>query len=224
MKPPLPSTKSRILEEARLFANEVGFDRLTTRELAERCAINEGNLYYHFRTKTQLIEALFAAFDTEVRRLFDSLPVAPDRPSRAELLKSIARGVDLLRAWCALSWHYRALMRDGNALFRLAPELQKPAVSLNAVLVERVTEVIKEMRRMKALSIDEAAIPGLVANIFIISTHWLGYVIHQIGVSDPDETYLEWGFSQIFALIAPYRTWMTRLAMRLHTRSFAFRP
>ncbi|MFC0511213.1 TetR/AcrR family transcriptional regulator [Asaia spathodeae] len=217
------STRSRILEQARLFANEVGFDRLTTRELAARCAINEGNLYYYFKTKAQLIEAMFVQFDSEARALFDALPQAGRGVSRAELLRSVMEAVALLRDWCALSWHHRALLRDGNALFRLAPALQADATALSDVLGGHVTALIEHMKRMRALSISDEAIPGLVANIMIVSTHWLGYVIYQTGVSDPDDSYLEWGFGQILSLVAPYRTWLTRLAMRVYPQAFRLR-
>ncbi|WP_025841698.1 TetR/AcrR family transcriptional regulator [Asaia platycodi] len=216
------STRSRILDQARLFANEVGFDRLTTRELAARCEINEGNLYYYFKTKAQLIEALFAQFAEAAQTLFVELPEAETIAPRTELVGGVAQGVSLLRDWCGLSWHYRALLRDGNALFRLAPALQPQAMNLNLVLSARVTALIKQMKRIRALTIGDEAIPGLVANIFIVSTHWLGYVIHQRGVSDPDEKDLEWGFGQILSLVAPYRTWLTRLAMRLHPQAFGF--
>lgn len=216
------STRSRILEEARCFANEVGFDRLTTRELAERCGINEGNLYYYFKTKAQLIEALFARFVEEARALFSALPPEEAPTRRVELVGSVAQGVALLRDWCGLSWRYRALLRDGNALFRLAPALQPQAVTLNAELFERVTLLLQRMRRMKALSISDGEIPALVANIFIVSTHWLGYIIHQTGESDPDESHLAWGFQQILSLVAPYRTWLTRLVMKIRPDAFSY--
>lgn len=218
------ATRSRILEEARCFANEVGFDRLTTRELAARCGMNEGNLYYHFKTKGQLVSALFTRFDAETRALFVPGPVVGRPLAPAELGKAIEDSVGLLRGWCVLSWHYRALMRDGNALFRLAPECQTDAMALNATLSRQVTALVEALNRARALSIKPADIPALVANIFIVSSYWLGYVIHQTGVSDPDDTHLAWGFGQIMALVAPYRTWMTRRIMGRHPEMFAYSP
>ncbi|NIE78952.1 TetR/AcrR family transcriptional regulator [Asaia sp. As-1742] len=217
-----PSTRSRILEEARVVANEVGFDRLTTRELAERCGINEGNLYYYFKTKAQIVQALFALFETDAREIFSSGPFIHRQFNRAELIAAIEQAISLLREWCALSWHYRALMRDGNAVFRLAPEIQAAAMSLNRDLSARITGLVLELRRLRALSIDDDAIPPLVANIFIVSSYWLGYVIHQTGISDPDDSHLSWGFSQIMALVFPYRTWLARLIMTRHPDMIAF--
>ena len=216
------TTRSRILEEARCFSNEVGFDRLTTRELAERCGLNEGNLYYYFKTKGQLVTALFALFDAEARTLFQTRPASGRPVTRVELNSLIGYSTGLLRAWCTLSWRYRALMRDGNALFRLAPECQDAAMALNATLSAQVTTMIRELRHVKALSIDDEAIPPLVANIFIVSSYWLGYVVHQTGIADPDDTHLAWGFGQIMALVAPYRTWLTRLIMKRHPEMLAY--
>lgn len=216
------TTRSRILEEARCFSNEVGFDRLTTRELAERCGLNEGNLYYYFKTKGQLISALFVLFDSEARALFQARPVGSRPATRVEMKAVIGYSTGLLRKWCALSWRYRALMRDGNAVFRLAPDCQDAAMALNATLSTQVTMMIEDLRRMKALSIEDEAIPALVANIFIVSSYWLGYVVHQTGIADPDDTHLAWGFSQIMALVSPYRTWLTRLIMKRHPEMVAY--
>jgi len=219
-----PSTKSRILEEARRLANEAGFDRLTTRELAERCSINEGNLYYHFKTKAQIAEALFRAFKHDAQGLFEGALLPGASTSPGEVGELLRRAIDRLRGWCLLSWKYRALMRDGHVLFRLEPALQPAVAELTATLSSRVTLLIDELRRARILSIDEAQLAPLVANIFIVSTYWLGYVVQQTGESNPDESCLDWGFDQIMALIMPYRTWITRLILRRRPELLRLRP
>lgn len=55
-------TRERIVEQARLLFNEQGYGAVTTAALAARCGIAEGNLWYHFKTKQALLDAISARF------------------------------------------------------------------------------------------------------------------------------------------------------------------
>ncbi|MCP5395349.1 MAG: TetR/AcrR family transcriptional regulator [Sphingomonadaceae bacterium] len=59
-------TKDRIILQARLLFNERGYGDVTTAALAEACGIAEGNLWYHFRTKRDLLQAIAEQFATRV--------------------------------------------------------------------------------------------------------------------------------------------------------------
>lgn len=48
----------KIVEEALLLLNEVGIDKLTTRKLAERLGVQQPALYWHFRNKSALLDAV----------------------------------------------------------------------------------------------------------------------------------------------------------------------
>lgn len=50
--------RERIVDEALKLLNEVGLDALSTRALAERLDIKQPALYWHFRSKRALIEAM----------------------------------------------------------------------------------------------------------------------------------------------------------------------
>jgi len=52
------STKARIVETARQLFNQRGYGAVTTATLAEECGISEGNLWYHFKTKRDLLSAI----------------------------------------------------------------------------------------------------------------------------------------------------------------------
>ncbi|MBS0254510.1 MAG: TetR/AcrR family transcriptional regulator [Proteobacteria bacterium] len=55
-------TRDRILETALRLFNEQGYGAVTTAALAAECGIAEGNLWYHFKTKHALLEALSERF------------------------------------------------------------------------------------------------------------------------------------------------------------------
>tara|TARA_R110002124_G_scaffold63350_38_gene173393 strand:+ start:1296 stop:1946 length:651 start_codon:yes stop_codon:yes gene_type:complete len=51
----------RIVEEALLLLNEVGIDKLSTRKLADRLGVQQPALYWHFKNKSALLDALNSA-------------------------------------------------------------------------------------------------------------------------------------------------------------------
>ena len=55
-------TRDRIVRTARQLFNEQGYGTVTTAALAAHCGIAEGNLWYHFKTRQALLEAISADF------------------------------------------------------------------------------------------------------------------------------------------------------------------
>lgn len=53
--------RGRIVDEALVLLNEVGIDRLTTRKLAERLGVQQPALYWHFKNKSALLDAINSA-------------------------------------------------------------------------------------------------------------------------------------------------------------------
>ncbi|OLP62528.1 TetR family transcriptional regulator [Xaviernesmea oryzae] len=50
--------RDRIVDEALKVLNEVGIDKLSTRKLAERLGVQQPALYWHFRNKSELLDAI----------------------------------------------------------------------------------------------------------------------------------------------------------------------
>ena len=50
--------RERIVDEALSLLNEVGIDKLSTRKLAERLGVQQPALYWHFRSKSELLDAI----------------------------------------------------------------------------------------------------------------------------------------------------------------------
>ena len=59
-------TRARIVEQARCLFNEQGYGAVTTATLAAQCGISQGNLWYHFKTKRALLEALGERFAVSI--------------------------------------------------------------------------------------------------------------------------------------------------------------
>lgn len=70
-------TRDRIIETARLLFNEEGEGQVTTVDIANEMGISPGNLYYHFRGKGPIIEALFKTFEEEMSQVLTAPSEGP---------------------------------------------------------------------------------------------------------------------------------------------------
>ena len=69
-------TRERIIALAQTRFNELGYGNVTTAALAAELGISEGNLWYHFKTKRDLLEVISAEF---VLYLNERLALLPDK-------------------------------------------------------------------------------------------------------------------------------------------------
>lgn len=97
-------TKDRILETARDLFNARRFGNVTTAELASECSIAEGNLWYHFKNKRALLEAITERFLNDVEDRLSRLPSDPD-----QILQQYAVMLSVLMSEIR---RYRFLYRD----------------------------------------------------------------------------------------------------------------
>lgn len=67
------NTKSKILTEARNLFNEMGYSNVTIRMIALQLKMSSGNLNYHFKTREDILEALYfemvETFDARIEQL-----------------------------------------------------------------------------------------------------------------------------------------------------------
>ncbi|MEL6845130.1 MAG: helix-turn-helix domain-containing protein, partial [Bacteroidota bacterium] len=52
-------TRDKILQQARLLFNEKGLSLVSLRQIAKQLGMSDGNLRYHFKTKDELLQALY---------------------------------------------------------------------------------------------------------------------------------------------------------------------
>src|SRR5271154_7059659 len=62
--------RSVLVRSAKLLLHEQGFARTTLADVAERSGVPLGNVYYYFKTKEAIAEAVIAAHEADLRGLF----------------------------------------------------------------------------------------------------------------------------------------------------------
>lgn len=82
-------TKDRIVETARVLFNEQGYGAVSTAALASACGIAEGNLWYHFKTRRDLLDALGERFSEVIEARLVLVPGGDPVADYARLLEAI---------------------------------------------------------------------------------------------------------------------------------------
>ena len=192
-------TRERILDLSLRLFNEIGEPNVTTSAISDEMNISPGNLYYHFRNKDDITNAIFEDFEKEM----DVLLSAPGK-----------RDIHFEDAWLFLHllfeliWKFRFVYRDINDLLSRNRKLE---VHFKAI-VERKQQAAKilcaALAKAGDLHASEREIEALATNMVVVATHWLSfeYIRNARRFSDPayQSGAMARGAYQVLALVAPY--------------------
>jgi AcrR family transcriptional regulator len=210
-KPPR-RTRERILDLSLRLFNDLGEPNVTTSAIADEMNISPGNLYYHFRNKDDIVNALFEQFEREIEHV---LALPPTRP------------IEFEDAWLFLHllfesiWRYRFVYRDLNDLLSRNRRLEmhfRSILERKQQAAHRLCAALADSRRLHA---EEHEIAPLATNMVVVATYWLSYeyVSNARQFNDPvfQSRAMARGAYQVLVLVAPYlsdegRTLFTRLA------------
>lgn len=97
-------TKTKILTAARLLFNDLGFSNVTIRMIALELQISSGNLNYHFKTREDILEALYFEMVKEFDNRVDQLGVQEIsfQTIKQDIHQSLKRMVDYRFFWTDL--------------------------------------------------------------------------------------------------------------------------
>ena len=190
-------TRDRILRTALALFNQRGEAHVSLAQIAARLGISEGNLWYHFRSKGDLVAALLAEL---AERIDESLACQPE-----EIGPRLADFSEHVRTAYRNMWDYRFLYRH-----RLDPRAESAPARRIAGLIERAhrhTEaMLAEMVRRRLMRASPAEISELACNAWIITRYWIDYLQERQGLAKISERDIEAGIRHLFALYRPYLT------------------
>lgn len=192
-KPPR-RTRERILATSLALYNEFGEPGVSTTMLSAELGISPGNLYYHFRSKDQILEELFVAFERELRAL---LAVPADRAVTVEDLWLF------LHLLFETIWKYRFLYRDLAELLsrnRLLETRFKPVL---ADKIATARALCTGLAAAGALRGDDVDLDALATNMMVVATYWLGFAFVRNPRRYVGSDVIAAGAWQVMALLEP---------------------
>ena len=153
--------RQQILDAAKRILLESGPDGLVLREVADQLDITHGNLQYYFRTRNDL---LIAIFDNEVAKYTESMKdaVAATSTRRGRLAAIIDSGLTVLRSPDTALWRIMMSMADHSP--EMAMILKKENDLYEAVVAEELKQIAPQLsaqRRRHIAKIIHAILDGV---------------------------------------------------------------
>lgn len=211
-------TRERIIEISLAMFNAQGEPNVTTNHIADELEISPGNLYYHFRNKENIVEHIFARFETRM----DQALIVPD--NRLPNLEDVWLQLHLI---FECMWDYRFLYRD---LVDILSRNRKLRTHFSRILSRASTstsDVLKGLAQAGIVRATQDEIRATAENVLLVTTFWLNFnavrgtrseaTRAQESRTGPDQEDLTHGIYQVMLLIAPF----LRDAERVHLNTLA---
>lgn len=159
-------TRQRIQDVALELFAEQGYEKTSLREIAERLEVTKAALYYHFKTKEEILVSIF---DDLTQPILDLIEWGRAQPYTLETKQEIVR-------------RYSDILANATPLFRFMQENQATVREL------RVGETFKErMQGLRDIMIDpEAELVDQVRYVSAIFTLHAGMFFMQDLDADPE--------------------------------------
>ena len=188
------TTKEKILDAALKLFNENGITNVTTAQIAKSLNMSEGNLWYHFRTKSDIVFGLFCRLEIEVDENLSNEP--KEKYNVKDFIAHAARSFEYL-------WEYRFIYRDRYDNL-ISEDLIKRIHDLTVRNQKRVETILNDMSRRGFLNATPEAIHALTINSWIVQSNWLRYVQLRENIEAVTEAHIKEGFNQLIWLFLPY--------------------
>lgn len=191
-------TAERILEVALGLFNRFGEPNVSTTLIAAELGISPGNLYYHYPSKDELINALFNRYETGLRKLLDASTGVRDVEDAWFVMHSLFE----------LVWDSRFLYRDLNDLLSKNRWLETHLQQIIRDKVSSFATLLKNLRSHNMLAMDDATLAATANNMVVMLTYWLSfeYVQHPREALEPAaaQAALLRGAHHTLNLLTPY--------------------
>lgn len=187
-------TRDRILVTSLLLFNEEGEPNVTTVDISNEMEISPGNLYYHFKGKEAIIDALYNRFEADLSDIL-----------RAPLEKTL--GVE--DSWFYLYvvfeeiYNFRFFYQNLSDLLHRYDPINRRFKRLMELKTRTSRALLDEVVAHGILVIEEEELVQLCESINLLLTYWLTYCDLKGQQLSPPEA-IHQGVFQIVHLAAPY--------------------
>jgi AcrR family transcriptional regulator len=186
-------TRDRILDQGLVLFNAEGLPRVSTNRIAAELQISPGNLYYHFKSKEQIVESLIRRFEHRTAPLIDPAVavVALD-----DWWLTLHLGLEAIDA-------YRFLYRDMDFLLHEYPRCGARLQRQIALNVRAATRQCRQLLSVGVLRASAGEITALARQVVFTASCWPTFS-RLMHVGDEDAEGAEHAAYYLLALMSPY--------------------
>jgi len=185
-------TRERILHTSLALFNELGEPNVTTLLIADELDISPGNLYYHFKSKIEIIDELFSWYEQDLLSILDVPEAAMDIEDEWLFLHLIFETV------AKYQFVYKDLVNLLSKYDHLNPRFQRILKKKRLSCMQ----VLSNARELAHLRASDDELSALGENLIVTATFWLNYSI--IANQEDTERALMKGVYQVMSLVAPF--------------------
>ena len=194
-------TRDKILLASLELFNERGERNVTTNHIAAHLAISPGNLYYHFRNKSDIIYEIFLEYEKLVDFYLD---IPEDRSLTLEdltfYLESVFDGL----------WSYRFFHRDLEYLLDSDNRLRRDYRDFTNRCLGSIRLIFEKMAEAGIIEPQPVDLrTAMSLNVWLVITNWMAFLKTAHAAEDSNNltlTELKQGIYQVLTLEIPYLT------------------
>ncbi|WP_303286176.1 TetR/AcrR family transcriptional regulator [Marinobacter sp. SS8-8] len=203
-------TRDRILQTSLALFNSVGEPNVTTLLISDELDISPGNLYYHFKSKGDIVGELFDQYELD---MLDLLTVPEDADISLDqqgfflhlLFETVAR--------------YRFLYQDLVNVLSRYDQLRVRFKRIQKKKTSAFRAICESFRRQGTLIIDQEELDSLCEQLTLTACYWSAFdtLSH---LDDRESVDPGRGVYQMMHLILPYLAPADREEARLMSRDY----
>ena len=197
-------TKDRIIETALYLFNEEGEPNVTTNHIADEMDISPGNLYYHYRSKDDIIWQIFLNYEKKIKQVLSQKNV--NYTSMEDMWLYLQMIFEVIA-------EYRFLYRNLIQLMNRIDFLKRHFRHILALKSQTALNIMTQLANDGLLKADKQTIASLADQIALTATFWLNYSIAIYDDNYDEEKKLSHGIFHVMRLVAPFLTEQDKLLL-----------
>lgn len=176
--------------------------------------MSPGNLYYHFPSKAELINALFDRYTTKMNHI---LPAASE-------VQGVEDAWFFMHTLFEYIWEYRFLYRDLNDLLSKNRQLEIHAQTLIERKNNALQALLAGLRSHSVLEAENADVQNIATCMVALMTYWLSYEYvlnprHALEMDHMERT-ISRGAFHVLGQISPYLNYDSRQHLQALTQAY----
>ena len=197
------NTKDNIITTANKMFNLHGTKAISTNHIAKEMGISPGNLYYHFRSKNDIIRSIANNFSDELESTFQiHLGTISDFSNNLTIL---------FNSFFQIQQSYQFLFLEGVHLTKQDPKLLDYYTKLRSLIKKGYHELLFNLVKIKIMKKQSLhIIDDLLDTQWIIMWYWISHTVLDRNIYDDFQ--IKKGIKLSFSIIKPQLTSIGKVA------------
>ncbi|XOZ34158.1 TetR/AcrR family transcriptional regulator [Halomonadaceae bacterium KBTZ08] len=202
-------TRDRILDASLALFNADGESNVTTLQIADEIDISPGNLYYHFKSKGEIVTELYDRYEQEIEDLLAVPEVEISVDDQWLFLHLVFETIA----------RYRFLYQDLVNVLSRYPVLQPRFQRIVKQKYQATRRICASFREQGILSATDREVEALCHQIVLTLNYWLSFEMLS-HLNEKDAVDLSRGVYQVMVLVAPYLRAAEREALEAMSQDY----